>query len=40
MQCFAIKDLPEGHRIVRPGEMTTMDHNPNRYVRISQMVSC
>ncbi|PYH81958.1 hypothetical protein BO82DRAFT_71154 [Aspergillus uvarum CBS 121591] len=27
---FAKKDLPETHRIVKPGDMTTMDHNPDR----------
>ncbi|KAJ0424685.1 hypothetical protein BJY00DRAFT_276162 [Aspergillus carlsbadensis] len=28
--CFAKKDLPETHRIVKPGEFTTMDHQPDR----------
>ncbi|KAL3449495.1 hypothetical protein BJX65DRAFT_272420 [Aspergillus insuetus] len=28
--CFAKKDLPETHRIVKPGEFTTMDHRPDR----------
>ncbi len=28
---FAKKDLPENHRVVGEGEMTTMDHNPDRY---------
>ncbi|KAL4809673.1 hypothetical protein BDV18DRAFT_157423 [Aspergillus unguis] len=27
---FAKKDLPESHRVVKPGDFTTMDHNPNR----------
>lgn len=27
---FSKRDLPETHRIVRPGEMTTADHNPKR----------
>ncbi|EMF17970.1 uncharacterized protein SEPMUDRAFT_146861 [Sphaerulina musiva SO2202] len=27
---FAKTDLPEQHRVVKPGDMTTMDHNPNR----------
>ncbi|KAJ5951170.1 uncharacterized protein N7479_009583 [Penicillium vulpinum] len=26
---FAKKDLPESHRILKPGDMKTMDHNPN-----------
>lgn len=28
---FAKKDLPKEHRIIRPGDMSTSDHNPNRY---------
>ncbi|KAL5045726.1 hypothetical protein BDW71DRAFT_183229 [Aspergillus fruticulosus] len=28
--CFAKQDLPESHRIVKPGEFTTMDHRPER----------
>ncbi|KAL3458777.1 hypothetical protein BJX64DRAFT_265869 [Aspergillus heterothallicus] len=28
--CFAKKDLPESHRIVRPGDFTTADHRPER----------
>ncbi|RDW76359.1 uncharacterized protein DSM5745_06351 [Aspergillus mulundensis] len=28
--CFAKQDLPETHRIVKPGEVTTMDHRPER----------
>ncbi|KAM5435283.1 hypothetical protein MferCBS31731_006248 [Microsporum ferrugineum] len=28
--CFAKKDLPEGHRVLKPGDMTTMDFNPER----------
>ncbi|KAF2667870.1 hypothetical protein BT63DRAFT_302804 [Microthyrium microscopicum] len=27
---FAKKDLPEQHRVVKEGDMTTMDHNPDR----------
>ncbi|KAJ5383122.1 hypothetical protein N7517_001033 [Penicillium concentricum] len=27
---FAKKDLPESHRILKPGDMKTQDHNPNR----------
>ncbi|KAI9376765.1 peptidase inhibitor I78 family-domain-containing protein [Aspergillus egyptiacus] len=27
---FAKKDLPESHRIVKPGDMMTMDHRPER----------
>ncbi|KAL4796427.1 hypothetical protein BDV19DRAFT_360957 [Aspergillus venezuelensis] len=27
---FAKKDLPETHRIVKPGEAMTMDHNKDR----------
>ncbi|CAP93239.1 Pc16g05690 [Penicillium rubens Wisconsin 54-1255] len=23
-------DLPESHRVLKPGDMKTMDHNPNR----------
>ncbi|EEQ33402.1 conserved hypothetical protein [Microsporum canis CBS 113480] len=29
--CFAKKDLPEGHRVLKPGDMTTMDFNPERW---------
>ncbi|KAL1958575.1 hypothetical protein VTO42DRAFT_4172 [Malbranchea cinnamomea] len=28
--CFAKKDLPQGHRIIQPGHVMTMDFNPNR----------
>lgn len=31
-QTFAKKDLPESHRIVKEGDVTTLDHNPDRYV--------
>ncbi|KAE8353828.1 hypothetical protein BDV28DRAFT_132305 [Aspergillus coremiiformis] len=27
---FAKKDLPQSHRILKPGDMKTMDHNPER----------
>ncbi|KAJ5898363.1 hypothetical protein N7504_008651 [Penicillium tannophilum] len=27
---FAKKDLPESHRVLKPGDMKTMDHNPDR----------
>ncbi|KAF2762033.1 hypothetical protein EJ05DRAFT_507628 [Pseudovirgaria hyperparasitica] len=27
---FAKKDLPETHRVVKEGDMMTMDHNPDR----------
>ncbi|KAJ5186328.1 hypothetical protein N7449_011092 [Penicillium cf. viridicatum] len=27
---FAKKDLPETHRVLKPGDVKTMDHNPNR----------
>ncbi|KAJ5698478.1 hypothetical protein N7462_000483 [Penicillium macrosclerotiorum] len=27
---FAKKDLPESHRVLKPGDMTSMDHNPDR----------
>ncbi|KAF2214770.1 hypothetical protein CERZMDRAFT_36283 [Cercospora zeae-maydis SCOH1-5] len=27
---FAKADLPEQHRVVKQGDMMTMDHNPNR----------
>jgi len=27
---FAKKDLPQQHRVVKEGDMTTMDHNPDR----------
>lgn len=29
-QTFAKKDLPQSHRVVKEGDMTTMDHNPDR----------
>ncbi|KAJ5939533.1 hypothetical protein N7466_002667 [Penicillium verhagenii] len=28
---FAKKDLPESHRVLKPGDMKSMDHNPERY---------
>ncbi|KAK2838251.1 hypothetical protein FQN49_006470 [Arthroderma sp. PD_2] len=28
--CFAKKDLPEQHRVLKPGDMSTMDFNPER----------
>jgi len=31
IQSFAKKDLPESHRVLKPGDMKTMDHNPDRY---------
>ena len=31
MQSFSKQDLPKDHRIVEPGSMSTMDHNPDRY---------
>ncbi|KAJ5610887.1 hypothetical protein N7510_007606 [Penicillium lagena] len=27
---FAKKDLPESHRVLKPGDMKTMDHQPKR----------
>ncbi|KAF3481501.1 uncharacterized protein GIQ15_04260 [Arthroderma uncinatum] len=30
--CFAKKDLPEQHRVLKPGDMSTMDFNPDRHV--------
>jgi len=27
---FAKKDLPEKHRVIKSGDMATMDHNPDR----------
>lgn len=30
LQTFAKKDLPEKHRVVKEGDMMTMDHNPDR----------
>jgi len=27
---FAKKDLPEKHRVVKEGDMVTMDHDPDR----------
>ncbi|KAJ5086438.1 hypothetical protein NUU61_007745 [Penicillium alfredii] len=27
---FAKKDLPESHRVLKPGDMKTMDHKPER----------
>jgi len=27
---FAKQDLPEKHRVVKEGDMMTMDHNPDR----------
>ncbi|KAM0111368.1 hypothetical protein ACP6JB_002927 [Aspergillus fumigatus] len=28
---FAKKDLPEHHRVLRPGDAMTMDHRPERW---------
>ncbi|KAJ5370342.1 uncharacterized protein N7496_006434 [Penicillium cataractarum] len=27
---FAKKDLPQSHRVLKPDDMKTMDHNPDR----------
>ncbi|RAL00354.1 uncharacterized protein BO80DRAFT_383699 [Aspergillus ibericus CBS 121593] len=27
---FAKKDLPQSHRVIKPGDMATMDFNPDR----------
>ncbi|KAJ5562060.1 hypothetical protein N7535_003477 [Penicillium sp. DV-2018c] len=27
---FAKKDLPQSHRVLKPGDMKSMDHDPNR----------
>ncbi|KAJ5893913.1 hypothetical protein N7495_005604 [Penicillium taxi] len=27
---FAKKDLPQSHRVLKPGDMKTMDHQPER----------
>ncbi|CAG8948097.1 unnamed protein product [Penicillium salamii] len=27
---FAKQDLPQSHRVLKPGDMKTMDHDPNR----------
>ncbi|KAJ6131161.1 hypothetical protein N7523_001621 [Penicillium sp. IBT 18751x] len=27
---FAKKDLPQNHRVLKPDDMKTMDHNPDR----------
>ena len=32
LQTFAKTDLPKQHRMVKEGDMMTMDHNPERYV--------
>jgi hypothetical protein len=37
-QTFAKKDLPEKHRVLRPGDMKTMDHEPDRYVCLSVII--
>lgn len=29
---FAKKDLPSEHRVLKEGDMSTMDHKPDRYV--------
>lgn len=29
-QTFAKTDLPQQHRVLKEGDMMTMDHNPNR----------
>jgi hypothetical protein len=29
---FAKKDLPSEHRVIKQGDMATMDHKPDRYV--------
>jgi hypothetical protein len=30
VQSFAKKDLPESHRVLKPDDMKSMDHNPDR----------
>lgn len=30
-QSFAKKDLPKSHRVLKPGDMKTMDEQPDRY---------
>lgn len=32
VQSFAKKDLPESHRVLKPNDMKTMDHKPERCV--------
>jgi len=29
-QTFAKSELPQSHRVVKSGDMMTMDHNPDR----------
>lgn len=36
---FAKKDLPSNHRVVEEDGMMTMDHNPDRYVPASHLIS-
>lgn len=31
---FAKKDLPSEHRVLKPGDMKTMDHKPDRYIEV------
>jgi hypothetical protein len=35
---FAKQDLPSEHRIIKEGDMMTMDHKPNRYVFLSSFL--
>lgn len=39
IQSFAKKDLPQTHRVVKQGDMTTMDHNPDRLVSVAYLKS-
>jgi hypothetical protein len=36
LQTFAKKDLPSEHRVVKEGDMMTMDHKPDRFVYTAQ----
>lgn len=34
-QTFAKTDLPKEHRVLKEGDMSTMDHKPDRYAPIT-----
>jgi hypothetical protein len=41
LQTFAKTDLPKEHRVLKEGDMSTMDHKPDRYDFISfELLEC
>lgn len=38
-QTFAKSELPKEHRVVKEGDMMSMDHKPERYVHVFLVLS-